>query len=93
MGGGMGGPRTYNLDGSETAADTGRGKAVRKAVWSGDSKTLELSSKVTFQGPNGEVTSTTTEKLQLSSDGKTLTVNRHSEGPRGPQDTTYVFTK
>src|SRR4030095_6667440 len=50
---GMGGPRTFNLDGSETSVDTGRGTSVRKAAWSGDGKTLELTSKSTLQGPNG----------------------------------------
>ena len=93
MGGGFGGPRTFNLDGSETSADMGRGKVARKATVSGDGKTLELTSKATFQGPEGEITSSTTEKLQLSADGKMLTVNRHSEGPRGPQDSTLVFNK
>ena len=91
--GGFGGPRTFNLDGSETSADMGRGKVARKATLSSDGKTLELTSKATFQGPEGEVTSTTTEKLQLSADNKTLTVTRHSEGPRGPQDSTLVFNK
>ena len=90
---GMGGPRTYNLDGSEVATDTGRGKIVRKAAWSADKNTLELSSSATLQGPNGEVTTTSTDKLTLSADGKTLTVVSHSESPRGPQDTTYVFNK
>jgi hypothetical protein len=90
---GMGGPRTYNLDGSEVATDTSRGKIVRKAAWSADKNTLELSSSATFQGPNGEVTTTSTDKLTLSADGKTLTVVSHSESPRGPQDTTYVFNK
>lgn len=88
-----GGPRTYNLDGSELASDTGRGKIVRKASWSADKNTLELTSSATFQGPNGEVTTTSSDKLTLSSDGKTLTVVSHSESPRGPQDTTYVFNK
>jgi hypothetical protein len=94
--GGMmgGGPRTYNLDGSETTVDSGRGKAVRKASWSSDGKILELVSRTTFEGPNGEVTGTASDKLQLSGDGKMLTVTRHSEGgPRGPQDMTLVFTK
>jgi hypothetical protein len=92
--GGFGGPRTFNLDGSETSADMGgRGKVLRKATLSSDGKTLDLSSKSTFEGPNGEVTLTTTEKLQLSGDGKTLTVTRHSESPRGPQDSTLVFSK
>lgn len=94
MGGGMGGPRVFNLDGSETTADVGRGKVTRKATWSSNGATLELVSKTTFQGQDGnEITSTTTEKLALSGDGKVLTVTRHSESPRGPQDSTYVFTK
>ena len=94
MGGGMMGPRTFNLDGSETTGDTGRGKFARKATLSSDGKTLELVSKVTFQTPDGnEVTTTSTDKLTLSADGKSLTVVRHSESPRGPQDSTLVFNK
>ena len=88
---GMGGPRTFALDGSETNVDTGRGKSVRKATWASD--TLELTSKSTFQGPNGEITSTASDKLTLSGDGKTLTVVSHRESPRGAQDLTLVFTK
>jgi hypothetical protein len=93
-GGMMGGPRTYNLDGSESSGETGRGKFVRKATLSSDGKTLELSSKTTFQTPDGnEVTTTSSEKLTLSADGKSLTVVRHAETPRGAQDSTYVFNK
>jgi hypothetical protein len=91
MMGGMGGPRTFNLDGSETTGEMGRGKFARKAAWAGD--TLELVSKVVFQGPDGgEVTSTTSEKITMSGDGKTLTVARKVEGPR-PSEGTYVFNK
>jgi len=93
MGGGFGGPRTFNLDGTETTADMGRGKVARKATWSNNGSTLELVSKNTFTGQDGaEVVSTTTEKLSLSSDGKTLTVTRKTEGPR-PSESIYVFTK
>jgi hypothetical protein len=91
--GGFGGPRTFNLDGTETTVETGRGKSVRKATWSTDNKTLELTSKATFQGPNGEMTATSSDKLTLSEDGKTLTVVSHRETQRGPQDSTLVFTK
>src|SRR5215467_11879490 len=91
MGGGLMGPRVFNLDGSETSGDTGRGKYVRKAALSSDGKTLELTNKSTFQGPDGEVTLTSTDKLTLSGDGKSLTVVRHSESPRGNQDSTLVF--
>ena len=94
MGGGMGGPRTFNLDGSETTGEMGRGKFARKATLSSDGKTLELVSKVTFQTPDGqEVTTNSTDKLTLSADGKSLTVVRHSESPRGAQDSTLVFNK
>ena len=88
------GPRSYNLDGTETTGEAGRGKFVRKATLSSDGKTLELVSKLTFQTPDGnEVTTTSTEKLSLSGDGKVLTIVRHSESPRGPQDSTLVFNK
>ena len=94
MGGGFGGPRTFNLDGSETSGEMGRGKFVRKATMSSDGKTLELVTKSTLQGQDGEVTITSNDKLSLSADGKVLTVVRHSEGgPRGPQDSTLVFNK
>ena len=92
--GGMMGPRTYNLDGSETAGDSGRAKFTRKATMSSDGKTLELLQKTTFQTQDGnEVTSTSSDKLTLSADGKVLTVTRHSESPRGTQDSTMVFNK
>ena len=92
--GGMMGPRSYTLDGAETAGDSGRAKFTRKATLSSDGKTLELLQKTTFQTPDGtEVTSTLSEKLSLSADGKVLTVTRHSESPRGTQDSTMVFNK
>ena len=88
------GPRTYNLDGSETTGETGRGKFARKATLSSDGKTLDLVTKSTFQTQDGsEATITSSDKLSLSADGKVLTVVRHSESPRGPQDSTMVFNK
>lgn len=94
IGGGMMGPRSYNLDGTETTGETGRGKFARKATLSSDGKTLELVSKTMFTGQDGnEITVTNTDKLSLSADGKVLTVVRHAESPRGPQDSTLVFNK
>ena len=94
-GGGMMGPRTFNLDGSETSGEMmgGRGKFVRTAKWSNDGKTLELISKSTFQREDQEITTTSSDKLELSADGKVLTVARHSESPQGPRDSTWVFNK
>jgi hypothetical protein len=93
FGAGMGGPLSYNLDGSETTTEGERGKSTTKAVWSKDSSVLELSVKRSFTTPNGDVTATTTDKYTLSADGKVLTDNRHSESPRGPQDSTLVYNK
>src|SRR5438105_13712762 len=96
-GAGMGGPQVYNLDGSEINADiTGgqmTGKSTNKASWSSDGAKLVLARKSVFQGANGEVTSASTQNLSLSGDGKVLTAAVHSEGPRGPQDSTLVFNK
>jgi hypothetical protein len=89
----MGGPRTYNLDGTETSGEMGPAKFVRKATLSSDSKTLELTSKTTFSRDGNETTLNSSDKLSLSADGKTLTVVRHAETPRGVQDSTLVFTK
>jgi hypothetical protein len=96
MGGGMGmgGPRVFNLDGSETNGEMGQAKFVRKATLSSDGKTLELATKTTFSREGEEITTTQNDKLSLSADGKVLTVARHSEGgPRGPQDSTWVLNK
>src|SRR6266542_2132924 len=93
FGAGMGGPLSYNLDGSETTTEGERGKATTKAAWSKDGGVLELSVKRSFTTPNGDMTATTTDKFSLSTDGKVLTDNRHSEGPRGPQDSTLVYNK
>ena len=90
---GMGGPRTYNLDGSETSGEMGPAKFVRKAALSSDGKTLELTSKTTFTRDGNEMTLNSSDKLTLSADGKTLTIVRHAETPRGVQDSTLVFTK
>ena len=92
---GMGGPQSYNLDGSEATSEVGggqmTGKATSKANWSGND--LNLSRTIVFQGPNGPVTSVTTQKLSLSGDGKVLTAVVHSESPRGTTDSTMVFNK
>src|SRR3982750_2790223 len=89
---GMGGPRAYALDGSETTGENGPAKFSRKSTWADATKTLELVQKTTFQRDGQEFVTTSTDKLTLSADGKTLTVVRHSESPRGPQDSTMVFT-
>jgi len=97
-GGGRGpaGPRSYNLDGKEVTAEAGGqmgGSNTTKATWSSDGATLELSSVRTGSFNGNDFKATTNEKLSLSGDGKVLTVNRHSESPRGTQDSTLVFNK
>ena len=97
-GGGMGrgpsGPQVFNLDGKEVTSEGPMSSTnTMKATWSSDGKTLELSTVRAGSRDGQEFKFTTTDKLSLSEDGKVLTVNRHSESPRGPQDTTMVFTK
>jgi hypothetical protein len=97
-GGGRGpsGPRTYNLDGKEVTTDGGGqmgGTNTLKATWSADPATLELSSVRAGSFNGQDFKATTVDKMTLSSDGKTLTVVRHSESPRGTTDATLVFNK
>ena len=92
-GGGMGGPRTYTLDGKEVTTEATGGNNTTKATWGSDGKTLELSSVRTGSRDGNEFKFTTTDKMSLSGDGKVLTDARHSESPRGPQDSTMVFNK
>jgi hypothetical protein len=92
-GGGAMGPRTFTLDGKEATAEAQGGTNTTKATWSSDGKTLELSAVRTGSRDGTEFKFTTTEKLSLSGDGKVLTVARHTESPRGPQDSTMVFNK
>jgi hypothetical protein len=95
-GGGMGmmGPQTYKLDGSETTLDTGgRGAATSKAEWQNGGKTLKLTTKRTFNFQGNDVTTTNTEVWDLSGDGKTLTIQRTNESPRGTMSSTLVFNK
>lgn len=103
MGGGMrggfgGGDGTtvYNLDGKESTSevDGPMGKMpVKLKAELGSGSTLKLTSTRTFNGPNGEMTMTTRETWTLSADGKTLTVVRESESPRGTNTSEMVFTK
>jgi hypothetical protein len=96
-GAGAGGPQSYNLDGKEVTSDVtfgqATGKRTTKATMSGD--TLEIMNKTAFTGQDGsERVNTTTQKLSLSADGKTLTVVTHREG--GQQqvpDSTAVYNK
>jgi len=102
-GGGAGGgggrppaaPTPYNLDGTETTSDVNfgqaTGKATNKATWTGG--TLELVRKSVINGPNGEITTTNSQKLSLSADGKVLTAVTHNESPRGTTGSTLVFNK
>ena len=87
---------TYNLDGSETTAETGGrmpGKVTSKAKWMNDGKTLEINSvrNVNIQG--NDVTITSKEHWELADSGKMLKVHRVTESPRGTQESTLVFNK
>ncbi|HBB94411.1 MAG TPA: hypothetical protein DC054_03395, partial [Blastocatellia bacterium] len=96
-GGGAAGPQSYNLDGKEVTSDVtfgqNTGKRTTKATMAGGN--LELMNKTSFAGQDGtERVNTTTQKLSLSGDGKTLTVMTHREGGQQPvPDSTAVYNK
>lgn len=90
---GGGGPLTVKFDGSETVAETQRGKSTTKAKWNDGGKILEVKTVGNFTTPNGDMTTTTTEHWELADGGKALKVHRTSDSPRGTQESTWVFTK
>lgn len=84
---------TYSLEGKETKTEIpGIPSAKLKAKWEKGGK-LQLTSSRSFETPMGVMTTTTKETWSLSEDGKTLTVKRETETPRGTQSSELVFTK
>lgn len=96
-GGGFGGDGTflYTLDGKESSIETDgpMGKVPVKLKAEIDGGKLKLSSTRTFNTQMGEVSMTTKETWTLSDDGKTLTVKRDTETPRGTNSSEMVFTR
>lgn len=98
-GGGRGGMMpslTYKLDGAESTMEAGGGRGgsiTLKAAWKDGGKTLALTNVRKFNFQGNDVTITTNETWTLSADGKTLTIQRTTESPRGTQNSTLVFNK
>jgi hypothetical protein len=90
---GGGGPLTVKLDGSETTAESPRGKSTTKAKWLDGGKILEVKTVTNASTQQGDFTLTSEEHWELADGGKTLKVHRTQETPRGKQESTWVFTK
>lgn len=95
--GGFGGDSQtiYTLDGKETVTDMAGafgGKMTAKAKAEKDGK-LKLIQTRNIETPMGARSMKLTETWSLSADGKTLTVKRESETPRGNNSSELVFTK
>lgn len=93
--GGGDGTMTYMLDGKETTVqqETAMGAQTVKLTAKIDDGKLKLVSSRTFNTQMGEITMTTKDVWTLSEDGKTLTVKRDSETPRGTNSSEMIFSK
>jgi hypothetical protein len=82
---------TYYADerGETNPASIGGGEVKSKTKWDGD-KVL-VHSKITRQGQRGDFEIDTTEKWQVSSDGKTLTQTIDISGQFGLQELKLVY--
>jgi hypothetical protein len=96
-GGGGGGEQSFTLDGKEMSMDQpGPGGATIPVKMSGkwDGSKVVLSTSRTMTGQDGTpATSTTKSTYELGADGKSLTVTRDSDSPRGKSSTTSVYAK
>src|SRR5262245_12022411 len=97
---------TYALDGNETviqmearegdANQPGQlgGNLVAKASWKNSGKILELQYTRQLKTPDGNERSVTSkDRWELSNDGKTLTIKRVVETPRGTHEIKLLFIK
>ncbi|MBK7707545.1 MAG: hypothetical protein IPN69_07135 [Acidobacteria bacterium] len=93
--GGGDGVFTYTLDGKESQISQEGPMGAIPVTLKGkfEESKLKLSQSRTFSTQMGEITMTTKDTWTLSDDGKTLTVNRESESPRGTNSSEMVFTK
>ena len=95
--GGMGdGSVTYSLDGKELKVEMDGPNGKMPVVYKGTVEangSLKLSNSRTFAGPMGQITMTTKETWTLSTDGKSLTIDRENTTPRGAQTSKLVFVK
>lgn len=85
----------YNLDGSKAKVQmAGRnGSTAEATVYlenKGDKTVLHSEREINVQG--NPVTIKVTETWEISKDGKSLTVNRTIDSPRGSQNMTLIFT-
>lgn len=95
FGGGGDGTKKYGLDGKETTVEQAgpNGSIPVKFKAKFDGGKLKLSESRTVNTPGGEFTLTTKDEWSLSEDGKTLTVKRTADNPRGSTSSTMVFVK
>lgn len=86
---------TYNLDGKETQIqqDSPMGQMPVTLKAKMDGAKMNLSSTRTLKPQMGEMTIITNETWSLSEDGKTLTVKRETQTPRGSNSSEMVFAK
>jgi hypothetical protein len=86
---------TYPLDGKEFNGenDTQIGRVFIKSKGEIKDTKLNLHTTRRFETANGEVSLTTKESWVLSEDGKTLTIKRESNSPRGIINSELVFSK
>lgn len=90
----------YNLDGSETKTETiirtpdgpTPVPAILKASVKADGN-IHIVITRELQMPNGAFKGITNEDWELSADGKTLTVHRSDDTPRGKMDMDMIFVK
>lgn len=97
-GGGMGGgdmPTTYSLDGKTTKLEVQgpMGAMPVDLTAKFESAKLKLKRVSSMNGPMGSFVVSVIETWEISEDGKTLTIKRTQDSPRGITSTELVFSK
>jgi hypothetical protein len=90
---GSGRPVTLKLDGSETSAESPRGKSTSKVKLLDGGKILEVNTVSNFNRDGNSFSMTTTEHWELAEDGQVLKVHQKRETQGGTVETRLVFNK
>ena len=82
---------TYLLDGSESTSESGRGSLTSTSMW--DGTTLVTEGAQSISTPRGDFDIDLVERLSLSDDGQTMTVESLRNTPRGEFEVTLVYRR
>ena len=83
----------YTLDGKECENTLFRRTKKSTATWSGDGKSLTISSTMVFEREGQQMEINTTEIFTLANSGSSLSINYTAKSARGERKNIFIYDK